>query len=239
MNYCLSFSYRKKTRKTVRLMFGLWLLASTSLSLATSPVNSESDLQCGIKNNGLINPAVITSMIEAARKGALYRVDTKSSNVKFQVNHFPFSRVEGHFNEFQGGVTIPVDDAPSRQALFLIKGDSVSTGDKDLDDYIKGSDFFDTLQFPEIIFISTAFEWIDNSTARLYGELTLRGTTRPLVFIARIINDEKNDIDNDQNLSMLARAKIKRSDFGMHEMQLLISDTVHFDLKIEASRVGI
>jgi len=37
---------------------------------------------------------------------------------------------------------------------------------------------------------------------------------------------------------MIANAEIQRSDFGMYELPLLVSDTVSFNFKIEASRVG-
>jgi len=155
------------------------------------------------------------------------------------VNHFPFSSVEGHFSDFQGGLTLPVDTVQSRQALFLIKVDSVATGDNELDDYLKSSVFFDAARFPDIIFISTGFEWVDDSTARLFGELTLRGMTKPLVFIAHIDRAEDHNIDKNQKMIMLASAEIRRSEFGMHEMQIFISDTVRFNLKIEASLAGI
>lgn len=224
-------------------LIGFWLLltssASTAANVAATVTTSAIDLQCNLAENSQIKPAVIATMIEAADKGYLYRINTTTSNITFQVNHFPFSSVEGHFNNFQGGVTLPVDANQSRQALFLIKVDSVTTGDGELDEYIKSAVFFDARRFPDIIFVSTAFEWIDESTALLFGELTLRGKTRPLILIAHMDKADNNHANQNQKMIMTASAEIQRSEFGMHEMQLLISDTVHFNLKIEASRVGI
>jgi polyisoprenoid-binding protein YceI len=239
MNYFLGLIHHKHNINSMLCLIGFWLLLTCSVRTAADVTTSATNLQCNLAENSRIEPAVIAAMIEAADKGYLYRIDTTTSHITFQVNHFPFSSVEGHFNNFQGGVTLPVDANLYRQALFLIKADSVTTGDDELDEYLKSAVFFDAAQFPDIIFVSTAFEWIDESTALLFGELTLRGRTRSLILIAHMDKAGNHRANQNQKMIITASAEIQRSEFGMHEMQLLISDTVHFNLKIEASRVGI
>ena len=231
MNYFLSLKHKKNKTSLALYLIGFCLLFTNSASAI--------DLQCNLADNSQINPEVIATMAEAADKGYLYLIDTNTSNIRFQVNHFPFSRVEGHFSDFQGGMTLPTDTVHSRQALFLIKVDSITTGDKDIDDYVKSSVFFDATHYPDIIFISTGFEWVNKSTARLYGDLTLKGMTKAIVFTAHIDNTDSHNIKNEPKMVMIASAEIQRSEFGMHEMQVLVSDTVRFDLQIEASRIGI
>ena len=226
MNNFLSPIYKSSSVTLI----GLLLLFSNPASAL--------DMQCNPAEYSQIKPAMITTMLEAADKGYLYRVDTSASNVTFQVNHFPFSTVEGNFHEFQGGMALPVEIDQSRQALFIIKVDSMATGDQDLDEYLKSSVFFNATQFPDIIFVSTGFEWINESTARLIGELTLHGKTRPLVFNVHIDTNESHSIDQGLRMVMIASAEIQRSEFDMHEMSILVSDTVRFSLKIEATRVG-
>ncbi len=207
-----------------------WLLFSSSANAL--------DLQCELSENSQIEPAVIATMIEAANNGYLYRVDTDASNVSFQVNHFPFSTIEGIFYEFQGGMSMPVETEQPRQALFVIKVNSMVTGDQELDDYLKSPVFFNATQFPEIIFVSTGFEWINESTARLVGELTLHGKTRPLVFNVIIDTSENYSVNQSLKMTLIASAEIQRSEFDMHEMSIFVSDTVRLNLKIEATRVG-
>jgi polyisoprenoid-binding protein YceI len=226
MNNFLSPIYKSSSVSLI----GLWLLFS-------QPANAL-DMQCNLTEYSQIKPAMIATMLEAANKGYLYRVNTSASNVTFQVNHFPFSTVEGNFHEFQGGMALPVETDQSRQALFIIKVDSMATGDQDLDEYLKSSVFFNATQFPDIIFVSTGFEWINESTARLIGELTLHGKTRPLVFDVHIDTTESYRVDQSLKMIMVASAEIQRSEFDMHGMSILVSDTVRFNLKIEATRVG-
>jgi polyisoprenoid-binding protein YceI len=138
--------------------------------------------------------------------------------------------VEGAFNRFDGGLTLPEGNNPSRQALFLVKADSMVTGDDELDDYLKSATFFNATQFPDIIFVSTGFEWLGGSNARLYGDLTLRGITRSLALAVHIHNTASQTVVD---------ADLQRSEFGMHALSLLVSDTVTFKIRIEATRVRI
>ena len=229
MNNFLCLTFKRSKRSSAMYLLGLLLLF-------TQPVKAI-DLQCELAENIQIKPAIMATMLEAAHKGYLYRVETSTSNVTFAVNHFPFSTVEGRFNKFEGGLVLPEGRVPLRQALFIIKVDSVATGDDELNDYIKSDAFFNAMKFPVILFVSTGFEIINESTARLIGELTLHGTTRPLVFNVHMNTAKNYNSDINQRITMIASAEIQRSDFGMHGLQIFVSDTVRFNLKIDVSRV--
>ena len=133
--------------------------------LTVLPVQADK-IQCELIENSQVNPRIIARMLEAADEGYLYRVDTGRSTIGFRVEHFPFSTVQGSFNRFDGGLTLPEDNNPSRQALLLVKADSMVTGDAELDNYLKSAAFFNTTRFPDIIFVSTGLEWFGD-TARL------------------------------------------------------------------------
>jgi len=231
MNNLIPLICNRSLRSAILSFASLLLLLSTTTARA-------SDLQCVLISNAPLNPSIIASMMDAANKGYLYRIEADNSNVTFKVNHFPFSSVEGRFNEFEGGLALPEKISQAKQALFVIKVDSITTGDNDLNDYLKSSVFFNAEQYPVIMFVSTGFVWLDNSTARLMGRLTLHGVTRPLVFDLHIDTAEGNSIGNNHKITMNASAEIQRSDFGMHGLQLLVSDTVKFNLKIKAFRAS-
>ena len=229
MNNLLRVVSNSKRKHITPLLCSLLLLFS-------APVTAF-DLQCKLIESAQVNPSTLTPMWDAADNGYLYRIKVDTSNVSFAVDHFPFSSVEGTFDEFEGGLALPEEVAKSKQALFIIKVASIATGDDDLNDYIKSSAFFNAEKFPVIIFVSTSFEWMDKSTAQLMGNLTLHGVTKAIVFNVIIDSTENNSPTKDEKLVMQASAEINRSDFGMHGLQMLVSDTVKFDLKIEAHRM--
>jgi len=216
----------------------LTMLAVSLCMLFALPVVAD-EVQCELIENSQVNPSIIARMLEAVEEGYFYRVDTGRSNIGFQVEHFPFSTVKGSFNRFDGGLTLPEGNNPSRQALLLVKADSMVTGNDELDDYLKSATFFNATQFPDIIFVSTGFELLGGSTAKLYGDLTLRGITRSLVFTVHIDNTASQDADINQAVVIHADADLQRSEYGMHALSLLVSDTVTFKIRIEATRVKI
>lgn len=178
MNNFLHLIYTRGKRISAPYLASFWLIFAHPVAAI--------EMQCDLAENSHINPAIINTMLEAANKGYFYRVNSSISNIAFEVNHFPFRKLKGRFNEFDDGLALPVKANQSRQILFLIKANSMATGNHDLDDYLKSTEFFNAAQFPDIIFVSAGFEWIDDTTARLHGDLTLRGTTRPLVFNVHI-----------------------------------------------------
>jgi polyisoprenoid-binding protein YceI len=214
------------------------MLAVSLCILVVLPVRAEK-VQCELIENSQVDPGIISRMLEAADAGYFYRIDSGRSSIAFQVKHFPLSMVEGSFNRFDGGLTLPEGSNPSRQALFLVKADSMATGNDELDDYLKSANFFNVSQFPDIIFVSTGFEWLGRSTARLYGDLTLRGVSRSLALTVHVDNTTSQDNDNSQVVIIHADADLQRSKFGMHALSLLVSDTVTLKIRIEATRVRI
>lgn len=229
MKNLLPLIFNSGVRSTTLFLLGL-------LILLPAPANAF-DLQCKLIESAQINASTIAPMQTAAENGNLYRVQVDTSNVSFRVNHFPFSTVEGQFGEFEGGLALPEEIEQSKQALFIINVASITTGDEDLNDFLKSYVFFNVEQFPLILFISTGFEWIDESTAYLSGNLTLHGITKPLVFHVVINTRDNTNSGKNKKLTMQASVEIQRSDFGMQGMQLLVSDKVTFNLKIEAFRI--
>lgn len=69
-----------------------------------------------------------------------------------------------------------------------------STGKKQLEDHLKGSDFFDVAQYPESKFEITSAQRVssDSSIYRISGNLTLKGVVRNLTFDANISKEANN-----------------------------------------------
>ena len=216
----------------------LIILVASLFMFFVLPVHAD-EIRCELIENSQVNPGIIARMLEAVDEGYFYRIDTGRSSVGFQVDHFPFSKVEGTFNRFDGGLTLPEGNNPSRQALLLVRADSMVTGDSELDDYLKSTAFFNATQFPDIVFVSTGFEWLGGSSARLYGDLTMRGITRSLAFTVRIDNATSHYEDNSRAVIIHADADLQRSEFGMNALSFLVSDTVTLKIRIEATRVRI
>ncbi len=109
-----------------------------------------------------------------------YTFDTAHSRVGFAARHAMISKVRGAFAEFDGTLHIDVENPTQSRVTITIQATSVDTGNKMRDDHLRGNDFFDMDNHPEITFVSTDIERTSDTEFTLVGDLTIKGTTKPV-----------------------------------------------------------
>lgn len=172
---------------------------------------------------------VFDALAITSQKGNLYRVDHETSAVKFGVNSAAM-RVEGKFQEFRGGILLTKEGQGIAYSVMVIRSDTLDTNSAFVKPILKGEQFFDVENYPEIVFINRDFRWIDNNTATIGGELTIRGITHPVVFNVKI-----RDIENDR-IQFVGVTKINRADYGMDALSSVVDDDVDLILSVEAAK---
>jgi polyisoprenoid-binding protein YceI len=120
-----------------------------------------------------------TGAITSALSGD-YTFDTAHSRIGFAARHAMISKVRGAFTEFDGTLHIDVDDPKQSKATITIQAKSVDTRNQMRDDHLRGNDFFDMENHPEITFVSTDVEQTSDTEFTLVGDLTIKGTTKPV-----------------------------------------------------------
>ncbi|HEX8953511.1 MAG TPA: YceI family protein, partial [Polyangia bacterium] len=90
------------------------------------------------------------------------------------------SKVRGQFEKWSG--TLEYDETdPTRSKLEVhIDAASIDTRDDKRDGHLRSPDFFDVEKFPELTFKSTSVERAGDEELVVTGDLTIRGTTRPV-----------------------------------------------------------
>src|SRR5919199_480534 len=108
-----------------------------------------------------------------------WEIDPAHSKLAFSVKHMMVSTVRGHFKEFSGGFVVP-EEPSNTEARVTIKTSSIDTGNEDRDNHLRTNDFFAIEEHPEIRFEAADVEVISGDKARVAGDLTVRGVTRPV-----------------------------------------------------------
>src|SRR5215472_2917835 len=121
-----------------------------------------------------------------------FTIDPNHSTLGFSAKHMMVTTVRGRFTEFTGSVELPDDDPTKAVAEFSIKAGSIDTGVEQRDNHLRSADFFDAERFPELTYRSTAIKALGGDRYRADGELTIRGTTRP-VTLEIDLGDRFND----------------------------------------------
>jgi polyisoprenoid-binding protein YceI len=194
---------------------------------------------CAPFRDGRVDESLLATMLSAAKTGHLYRIDQDTSSVGFCVDS-QLARIEGEFKDFHGGMNLDPVSKTDGQTLVLIKTGSVETKSAFIKSMVKGENFFDAKNNPEILFVSKNLEWTSKTTAELKGELTMRGNTKPVAFhvsvepISGTGTDTTTGISGAARVIVKATANISRAEFGMNALTALISDNVQLCMTVEA-----
>ena len=82
-------------------------------------------------------------------------------------------------------------------------------------------------------FVSTTVERTGETTAKVTGELTLHGVTRPVTLDATLVKEGKHPITGAQRLGFSAKGVVKRSEFGIMEFLPVVGDEVAITIDCE------
>ena len=169
-----------------------------------------------------------------------YAIDASHSHVGFKVRHLMVSKVRGRFADFDGSITIAEDPLESSVEV-TVQLASIDTRDEQRDGHLRGGDFFDIEQNPTMTFRSTGVRQVAEGRFDVEGELTLLGTTRPLV-LHTTFDGSAADPWGGQRAAFSATAELDREDFGLTWNQaletggVLVGKKVEIELEVEAVR---
>jgi polyisoprenoid-binding protein YceI len=174
----------------------------------------------------------------AALPAGTYKMDHAHSSLTWKVNHFGLSNYTARFSRFDAMLDIDPSTPESAKVLVTVDPTSIRTDyrsaegrdfDKELGD---GEKFFNAKKFTQIIFSSTRVERTGETTARVTGDLTMLGVTKPLTIEVTLNGAKRHPTAGLPALGFSGIAKLKRSDFNMTFMLPLVGDEV--TLLIEA-----
>jgi polyisoprenoid-binding protein YceI len=174
--------------------------------------------------------------VTTAAVAADYTIDLTHSHVLFMIDHLGFAKMVGLFTNFSGKFTLNTENVAASKLAVTIKTDSLQTQFAARDKDLKGADWFNVTEFPEMTFVGTEFAKKDEHTGTITGNLTLRGTTKSVTLDVVLNKIGQNPFDKQNSAGLSARGILKRSDFGMKALLDSIGDEVDLIIEIEAKQ---
>jgi polyisoprenoid-binding protein YceI len=141
-------------------------------------------------------------------------LDPTHAELQFKVKHLMISTVTGHFKTFNANLETQGDDFSNARVHFTADVDSISTNNEQRDGHLKNGDFFDVANHPQLIFEGDKLEKIDDSTFKLHGTLTMRGTSKKTTFDVEYGGTTLDPWGNTRSGFEL-NGKINRKDYGV------------------------
>jgi polyisoprenoid-binding protein YceI len=108
----------------------------------------------------------------------VWTLDMSHSEVGFSVRHAGISKVRARFNEASAEARVGSSLADASLHASVRTG-SFDSGDANRDGHVRGADFFDVEQHPEMTFRAASIRG-DGEDYVLTGDLTIRSITKPV-----------------------------------------------------------
>ncbi|MBD2753980.1 YceI family protein [Spirosoma validum] len=180
-------------------------------------------------------------MATEAATATIWAIDPTHSEVQFKVKHLVISTVTGSFGQFEGQLETVGDDFTDAKISFSADIASISTNNEQRDGHLKSGDFFDAENFPKLTFTSTSITKTGDDTYNLVGDLTIRGTTKPVTLKAEY-GGQMQDFYGQTKAGFELTGTIKRKEFGLtwdgvtEAGGVVVSDDVKLVMNIQVTK---
>ncbi len=187
-----------------------------------------------IKIAGFSALALLTTL-NANAKAEKFVLDPTHTNITWSANHAGFSNPNGKFSKSSGVMFLDEANPENSSVEVEIDTTSIITGFEDFDKHLKTADFFNSEKFKTAKFISTKIEVLTKDTAKIHGDLTLLGVTKPVILEAKLNKIGRHPFTKKKTAGFSATTTIKRSDFGIKYGLPMVSDEVKLSVEVEGS----
>ena len=166
-----------------------------------------------------------------------HALDPVHTRIAIAIDHAGFSQAIGTVSGTTGTLHLVPGTWEGASVVATIPLSRLDFGDADWNRAVAASGLLDSTRHPEAVFQSLRVEPVDERHARIHGELTLRGITRPVVLEAIRNGQRRHPLPPFRHTAgFSATARLSRADFGSTAWRPVIGDEVEVRIELEASR---
>ncbi|MEA5123478.1 YceI family protein [Xanthomonas floridensis] len=187
----------------------------------------------------LLLPALALTSLAASAAPVRYALDPVHTRVLFAVEHAGFSKALGTVSGSTGSLVFDPDDWASARLDVTVPLRRADLGDAKWNQATLARNLLDAERFPDAHFVSTRVEASGDNRARVTGNLTLHGVTRPVTLEVTLNALKRHPLPPFRRTAgFSATATLSRAEFGIDAWKSMIGDTVELRIEAEAVREG-
>jgi polyisoprenoid-binding protein YceI len=166
-----------------------------------------------------------------------YTVDVAHTRIGVRARHAMVTTVRGAFRSFAGTAHLDTAEPAASSVELRIDSASVDTGNADRDAHLRSADFLDVETHPQITFVSTRVEQVDDEVYRVTGDLTIKGSTRSVAVDFSLTGSAMDPFGN-LRVGFEGALVIKRSDWELtwnavlETGGVLVSDKIQIEFDV-------
>lgn len=170
----------------------------------------------------------------AAAAPVTYQIDPNHTAVTASWSHFGFSNPVANFNQAEGSITYDPANVGQSSVNVTLPLSGLDANVEDFNEHLRSADFFEAEKYPAITFKSTKVEAAGDKKLRVFGDLTIKDITRPVVLDVNINKIGEQPMAKRPAAGFDATTVIKRSDFGVGKYAPNVGDEVTLRITTEA-----
>lgn len=179
--------------------------------------------------------AALAGLATAAFAAPLtYKIDPNHTDVTASWNHMGFSNPIAHFGQVDGAIVYDPAHVGQSSVNVTIPLAGLNSHVAKFDEHLRSADFFDAAKYPAITFRSTKVEPAGDNKLRVFGDLTVKDVTKPVVLDVTLNKMGDHPMAKRPAIGFDATTTIKRSDFGVGAYAPAVSDAVTIRITTEA-----
>ncbi len=172
----------------------------------------------------------------AALRAGNYSLDPAHASLLFKIDHLGFSTYVGRFNSFDISLDFDENEPAAARVEAVIDMTSLDVANDDFANTLTGSNWFNTNQFPEALFQSTAITVTGENRGVMAGELTLHGVTQPVTLDVAFNGGGNDRLRGAYVIGLSATSEISRRAFGVDRFDGIVGDQVKIEIEAEFLR---
>lgn len=179
----------------------------------------------------LITPDFNTEVAEL-RTGA-YTLDKDHATLLFKVDHLGFSSYVGRFNDFDATLDFDPENVENSSLEVIVDTASLDVNNPEFAEDLR-NDWFNVEEYPQAVFRTTRFVEGDGNNFVFEGDLTMLGTTEPIMLEITSNGGGRNFLTRSYTLGFSASTTFTRSDFGMDNLVSFgVGDEIELEIHVE------
>jgi polyisoprenoid-binding protein YceI len=152
--------------------------------------------------------------------------------------------VRGSFEKFSGTINIDEQNPEKTMVDVQIDAASINTRQPDRDAHLRSPDFLDAPTYPYLTFQSKQVKQTGSNTAKLVGDLTIRGVTKEVTLDVAYEGQHKSPFGPFLTAGFSAETVISRKEWGLtwngmiEGGGVLVGDDVHISIELELNKAA-
>jgi polyisoprenoid-binding protein YceI len=162
-----------------------------------------------------------------------YVLEENHAYLSFSYSHLGLSHPQIQFTDFDAELDLNGNNMSESAVSITIDAASIDSTIPVLNQELRGAEFFDVENNPQITFETTSYKETSDNTGQLHGDLTVLGITKPVSLDVTINSAAMNAMNRREMIGISATGQLNRSDFGLTAYAPAVGDELSLSIQAE------